>query len=143
MLFVTIEETAAKWGITTRQVRTYCASGRIPGATLVHGEWRIPADAVKPERKSRRTFPTTILGVLEAERTLNWWLRDFAMLIGNWQHWNWHHFHIGNTEQGPWAQVLCLHEAGRWRNPPHQEGGVCYWSEGAHSIILHLRPPFC
>ena len=69
MLFVTIEETAAKWGITTRQVRTYCASGRIPGATLEHGEWRIPADAVKPERKSRRTFPTTILGVLEAERS--------------------------------------------------------------------------
>ena len=69
MRFVTIEETAAKWGITPRQVRTYCASGRIPGATLKHGEWRIPEDAVKPERKSRRTFPTTILGVLEAERS--------------------------------------------------------------------------
>ena len=69
MHFKTIEETAAKWGITPRQVRTYCANGRIPGTTLVHGEWRIPDDALKPERKRRRTFPTTILGVLKAERS--------------------------------------------------------------------------
>ena len=27
---------------------------------------------------------------------------------GNWQHWNWQHFHIGNIQQ----------------NPPHQEIGV-------------------
>ena len=65
---LTIEEAAAKWGVTPRQVRTYCAGSRVPGAVLKHGEWRIPADAQKPERKRRRTFPTTILGVLEAER---------------------------------------------------------------------------
>ena len=69
MRFMTVDEIAAQWGITPRQIRMYCASGRISGATLEHGEWRIPADAVKPERKSRRTFPTTILGVLEAERS--------------------------------------------------------------------------
>ena len=69
MRFKTIEEIAAKWDITPRQVRTYCASGRIPGAKLEHGEWRIPDGALKPERKSRRTFPTSILGVLEAERS--------------------------------------------------------------------------
>lgn len=69
MDFMTIEEIAAKWGITPRQVRSYCANNRIAGATLEHGEWRIPANAAKPERKRRRTFPTTILGVLEAERS--------------------------------------------------------------------------
>lgn len=69
MNYATIEEIAAKWGITTRQVRSYCANNRIPGATLEQGEWRIPANATKPERKRRRTFPTTILGVLEAERS--------------------------------------------------------------------------
>ena len=68
MQFVTIADAAAKWGITPRQVRTYCAKGRIPGAVMSRGEWQIPDDAVKPERKSRRIFPTTILGVLEAER---------------------------------------------------------------------------
>ena len=68
MDFLTIDQTAAKWGLTPRQVRTYCAAGRIPGAVLEHGAWRIPADASKPPRKRRRTFPTTILGVLDAER---------------------------------------------------------------------------
>lgn len=69
MQFAIIDEIAEKWGITPRQVRSYCAKGRIPGATLAHGEWRIPKDAAKPERKSRRTFPTTVLGVLDAERS--------------------------------------------------------------------------
>ena len=69
MHFVTIDEIAAKWGISPRQVRTYCAKGRVLGATLDHGDWRIPENAAKPERKSRRTFPTTVLGILEAERS--------------------------------------------------------------------------
>jgi len=69
MNYWTIDETAKKWGITPRQVRNYCAHGRIYGATLERGEWRIPADAAKPERKSRRPFPTTVLGVLDAERS--------------------------------------------------------------------------
>jgi Fic family protein len=69
MKFMTVDEAAAKWGITPRQVRTYCASGRVPSAALERGEWRMPAEAAKPERKPRRTFPTTILGVLAAERT--------------------------------------------------------------------------
>ena len=69
MHFVTIDEIAAKWGISPRQVRTYCAKGRVLGATFDPGEWRIPEDAAKPERKPRRTFPTTVLGILEAERS--------------------------------------------------------------------------
>ena len=69
MQYKTIDEIAAKWGITPRQVRTYCANGRILGAVMKHGEWQIPDDAIKPKRKSRRTFPTTVLGVLEAERS--------------------------------------------------------------------------
>ena len=69
MDFVTIEAIAAKWGITPRQVRSYCVGNRIEGATLAHGKWRIPSHAAKPERKRRRTFPTTVLGVLEAERS--------------------------------------------------------------------------
>ena len=69
MQYMTIEETADKWGITPRQVRAYCTAGRIPGALLSRGEWLLPEDASKPERKKRRIFPTTILGVLEAERS--------------------------------------------------------------------------
>ena len=68
MNYLTIVEIASKWGITPRQVRNYCAKGRIHGATLEFGEWRIPADAAKPERKSRRPCPTSILGALDTER---------------------------------------------------------------------------
>lgn len=68
MEFLNIDEIAAKWRLTARQVRTYCAAGRIPGVVMEHGIWRIPADAAKPPRKRRRTFPTTLLGVLDAER---------------------------------------------------------------------------
>ena len=71
MEFMSIEKAAERWGITPRQVRAYCAANRIDGARLVHGEWQIPAQAVKPARKRRRTFPTTVLGVLEAERSLH------------------------------------------------------------------------
>ena len=69
MKAMTVDEAAAKWGITPRQVRTYCAGGRVSGAALERGEWRIPAGAAKPVRRPRRRFPTTVLGVLEAERS--------------------------------------------------------------------------
>ena len=50
-------------------MRDYCAKGRIPGATLIGKAWRIPADAEKPSRKSRRrTEPKSVLDILEAER---------------------------------------------------------------------------
>ena len=65
---MTIEDAAAKWGVSPRQVRAYCAAGRVAGALLENGAWRLPSSAVKPGRKSRQTFPMTVLGVLEAER---------------------------------------------------------------------------
>ena len=69
MDYQTIEETAAKWGITSRQVRTYCAKGRIAGATFDGKAWLIPANTIKPERKSRAMPPQkSILAILEAER---------------------------------------------------------------------------
>jgi len=54
MNHMTIEEAASKWGVTPRQVRSYCADGRIPGVKLERGEWRIPGNAAKPERKESR-----------------------------------------------------------------------------------------
>ena len=69
MSYMTIEETARRWGVTPRQVRNYCMHGRIVGATFDGRAWLVPADAEKPMRKSRRKFPKTILGILEAERS--------------------------------------------------------------------------
>ena len=69
MTYLTIEETARKWGVTSRQVRNYCIHGRIPGATHDGKAWLVPSDAEKPERKRRRTFPKTIRSILDAERS--------------------------------------------------------------------------
>lgn len=43
---------AARWSISTHEIRRLCAAGRIPGAVqeIIRGRttWLIPEDAVKP-----------------------------------------------------------------------------------------------
>ena len=47
--FLSIKETAEKWGITPRRVQVLCATGRIEGAGKLGREWAIPADAERPK----------------------------------------------------------------------------------------------
>ena len=70
MVYVTIDEIALSWGISTRQVRSYCASGRVAGAKFEHGAWLIPEDAEKPNRKTRARLAKfrSVWAVLDAER---------------------------------------------------------------------------
>ena len=70
MVYVTIDEIAVSWGISTRQVRSYCASGRVAGAKFEHGAWMIPEGAEKPSRKVRAKQAKfrSVLAVLDAER---------------------------------------------------------------------------
>ena len=70
MGYVTIDEIAVSWGISTRQVRSYCASGRVAGAKFEHGAWMIPEGAEKPSRKVRAKQAKfrSVLAVLDAER---------------------------------------------------------------------------
>ena len=53
MKYVNVNEIAAKWNLSERSVRNYCAHGKIPGVILDGKTWRIPEDAVKPFRKKR------------------------------------------------------------------------------------------
>lgn len=48
MDYITVKETAEKWGITTRRVQVLCAQGKIPGAVRFGTTWAIPKDAIKP-----------------------------------------------------------------------------------------------
>lgn len=68
MEYQTVKETAARWGVTARQVRAYCAAGRVADAIPSGRTWRIPVRAEKPVRKSRRPYPKSVLGILDAER---------------------------------------------------------------------------
>ena len=49
MDYVSISDTAKKWGLSKRRVQTLCSEGRIPGAARIGIIWAIPGDAEKPE----------------------------------------------------------------------------------------------
>jgi hypothetical protein len=49
MEYLSLHQTADKWGISVRRVQTLCAGDRIPGAVKIGSYWAIPADAKKPK----------------------------------------------------------------------------------------------
>lgn len=57
--YLSIRETAEKWGVSERRVNQYCSQGRIPGAERFGGSWAIPEGAEKPgdPRRQRQEPP--------------------------------------------------------------------------------------
>lgn len=49
MKYLSIRETAEKWGLSVRRIQTLCTTGRIEGVTRIGNIWAIPEDAVKPK----------------------------------------------------------------------------------------------
>ncbi len=49
MEYLSIRQTAEKWGLSRRRVQVLCVEERIPGAMRVGNYWVIPADAEKPK----------------------------------------------------------------------------------------------
>jgi len=69
MTYLSVQEVAEKWGLSTRSVRNYCTTGRITGAFQTGRNWNIPADAQPPHRKPRTTTKSrTLLPVLRQEK---------------------------------------------------------------------------
>ncbi len=56
MKYLTIKETAVRWGVSDRTVNSLCSQGRVAGATRLGAVWAIPEDAEKPcdPRKERK-----------------------------------------------------------------------------------------
>ncbi len=54
MLYLTVKETAEKWGLGTRIVTLYCAEDKIEGAVKRGNLWLIPEHARRPADKRRR-----------------------------------------------------------------------------------------
>ena len=48
--YLSVKETADKWGLSIRWVNQYIRDGRIPGCEKLGSIWAIPEDAVKPEK---------------------------------------------------------------------------------------------
>lgn len=69
MKYLSVAEIAKKWDVSERTVRNYCAEGRISDAFLTGKTWNIPENAVRPERKNRKSdIPKTLLDVLRFEK---------------------------------------------------------------------------
>lgn len=56
MEYLSVHETALRWGISDRLVQRYCSQGRIDGVRKFGGSWGIPANACKPA-DPRRSAP--------------------------------------------------------------------------------------
>ncbi len=56
MNYLTIKETAVRWGVSERTVNALCTAGRVAGAQKFAGAWAIPENAEKPidPRKQRK-----------------------------------------------------------------------------------------
>lgn len=52
--YITVQEAAEKWGITTRQVQILYKTNRIAGATRMSRIWIIPENAEKPTNDKRK-----------------------------------------------------------------------------------------
>ena len=72
MKYLSVKDTAKKWGVSERSVRGYCAADRIPGAVLSGKTWKIPENAVKPDRLSKNKIkPISLLEVLRQKKKQN------------------------------------------------------------------------
>lgn len=68
MEYISVAETAKKWGISERSVRNYCSQGRITDAKLIGKTWYIPDIAKKPERRNKKQDVVTLLDVLRQQK---------------------------------------------------------------------------
>lgn len=69
MKYLSVSETAEKWGVSERTVRNYCAAGRIPDAFLSGKTWNIPENTVRPARVNQKSnAPRNLLEFLRVEK---------------------------------------------------------------------------
>lgn len=54
MEYITVREAAEKWMISERLVQKYCAEGRVKGVDKTGRFWKIPKNAVKPEKLQKQ-----------------------------------------------------------------------------------------
>lgn len=67
--YFSVKEISKLWQISERSVRNYCLQGRIPGAFVEGNSWKIPSDAIKPQRQIRHVIKKkSILEILRQEK---------------------------------------------------------------------------
>ena len=69
--YLSVQETAAKWGITPRQVQILCKENRIAGASKISKVWVIPSDADKPTVSCEMDSAETMVDLSQAPYTMH------------------------------------------------------------------------
>ncbi len=67
MKYLSVTQTAQKWGISTRRIQILCNEDRIPGAVRIGSVWAIPRDAEKP-RDARIKSGKYVKGLSKTEQ---------------------------------------------------------------------------
>lgn len=69
MKYLSVKEIAVLWNTSERNVRNYCAAGRVHGAFLTGKTWNIPENAEKPERSNKsKPAPQSLADILKKEK---------------------------------------------------------------------------
>ena len=66
--YMTIKEASILWNLSERSVRNYCALGRVEGAVIEGGVWKIPFNAKKPVRANEKENKNYLLERLREEK---------------------------------------------------------------------------
>ena len=66
--YMTIKEASILWNVSERSVRNYCALGRVEGALIEDGVWKIPFEAKKPTRINEKENKNYLLERLREEK---------------------------------------------------------------------------
>lgn len=65
---MTVKEASILWNLSERSVRNYCALGRVEGAVIEGGVWKIPLNAKKPVRANEKKNKNYLLERLREEK---------------------------------------------------------------------------
>ena len=68
--YLSVQQTADKWGVSVRWVNQYILEGRIPGCERFGRVWAVPEDAVRPKRLKPGVKAKQPSSALNAERNL-------------------------------------------------------------------------
>ena len=66
--YMTTKEASILWNVSERSVRNYCALGKVKGAILEGGVWKIPVVAKKPARANEKENKNYLLERLREEK---------------------------------------------------------------------------
>lgn len=101
MEYITVREAAEKWRISERLVQKYCAEGRVKGADKFGRSWKIPKNAVKPE-KTPKQFDATAKNLKESSFVI---LSDLMPLMNASFKPGECKIYIENMEDGPRKEI--------------------------------------